>query len=214
MKLLIIDDHTLYIEGIRSVLKQYLPSAAVNTVTNLNEIENTLNSSSDIDLILLDLRMPNGGAPRVLTHLREQKTLVPVLIVSASESSTDVQLMMDKGAAGYLPKTTSPTELIDAINTVLAGDIYLPPKWRARLNGNNSPIIVDDGENEISLPPRLHDVLQLIEKGYTTKEIGKFLKLSENTVYGYVKELFNKFSVTSRTELIQTAKQLHLFGFK
>jgi DNA-binding NarL/FixJ family response regulator len=122
--------------------------------------------------------------------------------------------MMNKGAAGYLPKTTSPSELIDAINTVLAGDIYLPPKWRARLNGNTSPIIVDDGEREISLPPRLHDVLQLIEKGYATKEIAKLLNLSENTIYGYVKELFNKFSVSSRTELIQMAKQLNLFGFK
>ncbi len=214
MKLLLIDDHILYLEGVRSVLNQHLPSASILTTTNIDDVDSIIQSHPDIDLILLDLRMPNGGAPQVLDNIRNTKTLIPALIISASESSTDVQLMMDKGAAGYLPKTTSPSELIDAINTVLAGDIYLPSKWQARLNGNTSPIIVDDGEREISLPPRLHDVLQLIEKGYTTKEVAKLLNLSENTIYGYVKELFNKFSVSSRTELIQIAKQLNLFGFK
>jgi len=214
MKLLIIDDHTLYIEGIRAVLNQYLPSADIITTTSIDDVKNLISLHPDIDLILLDLRMPNGGAPSVLSDIREKKVLIPVLIVSASESSTDVQLVMDKGAAGYLPKTTSPSELIDAIESVLAGNIYLPTKWQSRLAGKNPPIVVDDGNKEITLPARLHDVLQLIEKGYSTKEISKFLNLSENTIYGYVKDLFSKFSVTSRTELIQTAKQLNLFGFK
>ncbi|MFW5425796.1 MAG: response regulator [Methylophagaceae bacterium] len=214
MKILVIDDHTLYLEGIRAVLNQYLPSADIITTTTISDIKNLISLHHDIDLILLDLRMPNGGAPAVLSDLREEKVLVPIIIVSASESSTDVQLVMDKGAAGYLPKTTSPSELINAIETVLAGDIYLPAKWQTRLSGKNPPIVVDNGIEEIILSARLHDVLQLIEKGYTTKEISKLLKLSENTIYGYVKDLFSKFNVSSRTELIQTAKQLNLFGFK
>ncbi len=214
LKILIIDDHTLYLEGIRAVLNQYIPSADIITSSCINDVTALITLHIDIDLILLDLRMPNGGAPAVLAELRDKKALIPVIIVSASESSTDVQLVMEQGAAGYLPKTTSPAELVNAIEYVLAGNIYLPPKWQARLKGANSPIIVDDGQKEITLPTRLHDVLQLIEKGYTTKEIGKFLKLSENTVYGYVKDLFSKFNVSSRTELIQIAKQLNVFGFK
>jgi DNA-binding NarL/FixJ family response regulator len=214
MKLLIIDDHTLYLEGVRTILNQYLPSATIITTTNINEAKYLISLHPDISLILLDLRMPNGGAPAVLSELRENKVFIPILIISASESSTDVQLVMDLGAAGYLPKTTLPSELIEAIESVLAGNIYLPAKWQSRLAGKNPPIVVDDGQKEISLPPRLHDVLQLIEKGYSTKEIGNFLNLSENTIYGYVKDLFSKFSVSSRTELIQTAKQLNLFGFK
>ncbi len=214
MKILIIDDHTLYLEGIRAVLNQYLPSADIITTTAIIDVKNLITLHQDIDLILLDLRMPNGGAPAIFSELREKKVPIPIIIVSASESSTDVQLVMEKGAAGYLPKTTSPSELINAIETVLAGNIYLPAKWQSRLAGKNPPIVVDDGQKEISLPPRLHDVLQLIEKGYSTKEIGNFLNLSENTIYGYVKDLFSKFNVSSRTELIQTAKQLNLFGFK
>jgi len=214
MKLLIIDDHALYIEGVRAVLNRYLPSTDILISTDVNDVKSLISLHPDLDLILLDLRMPNGGAPAVLLEIRKSKTPIPVLIVSASESSTDVQLVMNKGAAGYLPKTTSPSELINAIKAVTAGDIYLPAKWQSRLAGKNPPIVVDDGNKEIILTARLHDVLQLIEKGFSTKEICGFLNLSENTVYGYVKDLFSKFSVSSRTELIQTAKQLNLFGFK
>ncbi len=214
MKLLLIDDHALYLEGIRAVLNQRLPSASILTATNISDVKSVIQTHPDIDLILLDLRMPNGGAPQVLDNLHNIQALIPVLIVSASESSTDVQLVLNKGAAGYLPKTTSSEELIRAIHFVLAGNIYLPTKWQTRLNGKTSPITVDDGKKEITLSPRLHDVLQLIEKGYTTREISNFLALSENTVYSYVKDLFHKFEVSSRTELIQSAKQLNLFGFK
>lgn len=214
MKILIIDDHTLYLEGIRAVLNQHLPSADIITSTTISQVSNLISSHPDIDLILLDLRMPNGGAPAVLSELREKKALIPVIIVSASESSTDVQLVMNQGAAGYLPKTTSPDELVNAIEFVLAGNIYLSPKWQSRLAEKNAPVTIDDGQTEIVLPPRLYDVLQLIEKGYSTKEVSNLLKLSENTIYGYVKDLFGKFNVSSRIELIQAAKQLNVFGFK
>jgi DNA-binding NarL/FixJ family response regulator len=213
MKFLVIDDHRLYLEGIKAVLAQHLPDVMIMT-SNSTDIKSFITMHPDISLILLDLRMPDGGAPYILSELNEHKIPIPVLIVSASENSTDVQLVIDNGAAGYIPKTSSPSELIHAIRSVLAGELYLPDKWHDRIFGNSSHIFVNEAQQEILLSTRLRDVLQLIEKGYSTKEIGRLLTLSENTVYGYVKDLFAKFQVNSRTELVQAAKSLNVFGFK
>lgn len=213
MKVLIIDDHILFLEGLKTLLKQHFSEAHILVSHSVNDANELIKEHHDLDIVLMDLRMPNGGAPQMLSDLKKSQSLVPTLVISASESSPDVQLVMTCGAGGYIPKTSTASELVSAINTVLSGNIFLPEKWHQRLIQQNN-LVVDDGGNEISISARLQDVLMLIEKGYPTKEISKLLSISEHTVYGYVKELFRKFEVNNRTELVQSAKSLNLFGFK
>ena len=213
MKLLIIDDHALYVEGVKTILNTSLSDVEVITLDRVDEVLSLLQQHKDIDLILLDLRMPNGGGLTVLSLLKQQQLPIPTLVVSASEHFTDVQTVLNKGAMGYLPKTSDANELIFAINTLLSGETYLPPKWRKRMESNSQNIIIDTGDHEISLSPRQYEVLQLIEKGYTSKEISAVLNLSQHTISDHVKSLFIRVGVNSRTELVQVAKQLSLFSF-
>ena len=83
MKFLIIDDHILYLEGIRTIISQQFPSAEIVTCNAINKMADIFEQHLDFDLILLDLRLPGGGAPKALDNLRQEKRIIPVLIVSA-----------------------------------------------------------------------------------------------------------------------------------
>ena len=213
MKLLLIDDHKLYLEGVRAVLEQLLPECQIFTSDNIQDAIEIIKSEKDIEIILLDLRMPMGGAPAFMNGMKEISLAIPVLIVSASENSADVKMAISLGVSGYLPKSATGTDLLLAIETILQGDEYLPDGWLEFLM-NSKNVSVNDGDIKISLSPRLFDILQLIEKGFTTSEIGHLLELSEHTVKSYVKDLFSRFDVHSRTELVQTARQLHFFSMR
>jgi len=211
MKILFIDDHKLYLEGMRAVLTQLFPTSQVLTRDNVPGAIELIKIEKDIEIILLDLRMPNGGAPAFMKNLNTIKLAIPVLIVSASENSADVKTAFSLGSSGYLPKSATSNDLLLAIETILQGDEYLPNGWQDILNNSKSTTI-NNGGIKISLSPRLLEVLQFIEKGLTTPEISHLLNLSEHTVKGYVKDLFSRFDVHNRTELIQTARHLHLFS--
>ncbi len=213
MKFLIIDDHQLYLEGIKSILKKLFPTSTLLSAHKICDALHLLSKHNNIDIILLDIRMPSGGAPIVLNKLCEDNHTIPVLVVSASENSADVQMAIKLGALGYLPKSSPISELKIAIKTIQQGKEYLPKNWHNLLR-NPKNITVTDGEDKISISPRLYEVLQLIEKGYTSPEISQLLDLSGHTIKGYIKDLFSRFNVHNRTELIQTARQLHFFSLK
>jgi len=213
MKILCIDDHQLYLEGLSAVLTQIFPHSQILTKNNIQSAIETTQINDELDIILLDLRMPHGGAPAFMEAMTQKSIAIPVLIVSASENSADVKMAIKLGASGYLPKSATGSDLLAAIETILLGNEYLPNDWQETLI-NSKNISTMDGDNKISLSPRLCDVLQLIEKGFTTSEISHLLSLSEHTIKSYIKELFLRFDVHSRTELVQTARQLHFFSLR
>jgi len=213
MKVLIIDDHYLYLEGVRAILSTLFPGSCSLSAHKIDDAFDLLVLHDDVDIILLDVCMPNGGAPAVLKRLQQHGYAIPVLVVSASENSADVKMAINLGALGYLPKSSTPSELKKAIEHILQGNEYLPDGWHDTLI-NSSNITVNDGGEKISISPRLYEVLQLIDKGYTAPEISDLLGLSKHTVKDYIKDLFLRFDVHNRTELIQTAHQLHFFNLR
>jgi len=213
MNILIIDDHQLYLEGMKAVINKLFPVSRVFSASIISDAFDILVDHTDIDIILLDVRMPNGGAQAVLQKLQEQSYAIPVLIISASENSADLKMALSYGALGYLPKSSTSEALKEAVETVLEGNEYLPSSWNSSLNMQKN-ITSYLGEEKISISPRLYDVLQLIEKGLTSPEISNLLNLSEHTVKSYIRELFSRFDVHNRTELIQTARQLHFFSMR
>lgn len=213
INILIIDDHQLYLEGMKAVINKLFPLSSVFSASTISDGFDILEQHTDIDIILLDVRMPNGGAPAVLQTLQEKNHAIPVLIISASENSADLKMALSYGALGYLPKSSTSEALKEAVETVLEGNEYLPSSWHSSLNMPKN-ITSYEGEEKISISPRLYEVLQLIEKGLTSPEISNLLKLSEHTVKSYIRELFSRFDVHNRTELIQTARQLHFFSMR
>jgi DNA-binding NarL/FixJ family response regulator len=213
MNILIIDDHRLYLEGMKAVINKLFPLSRVFSASTISDAFDILDRQTDIDIILLDVRMPDGGAPAVLKTLQEKSYAIPVLIISASENSADVKMALHYGAIGYLPKSSPSESLKEAVEAVLEGNEYLPESWNRSLKTPNN-ITSHEGAEKISISPRLYEVLQLIDKGLTSSEISELLKLTDHTVKSYIRDLFSRFDVHNRTELIQTARQLHFFSMR
>ena len=133
MRILLIDDHTLFREALLHVLKQFDSAAVVIEAATAREAIRLAAHYHDLDLILLDLSLPGWNGLSALPELHGLRPTVPLVILSASEDSVAVRQALDAGAMGYIPKSSSSHEMITALRLVLAGEIYVPPAMLAAL---------------------------------------------------------------------------------
>ncbi len=148
------------------------------------------------DVILLDIRMPRIDGIETLKILRAEFPEARVLMLSTSNLEEDFVQALDAGASGYLVKTAEPEELILAIRTVRAGERYLPKSIASRLAAR---------PQRRTFTPRELDVLDLLRRGMTNRDIGLALGLSENTAKTHVKGLFFKLEAADRAEAVARA---------
>lgn len=148
------------------------------------------------DVTLLDIRMPRIDGIATLKILRAEFPEARVLMLSTSNLEEDFVQALDAGAAGYLVKTAEPDELILAIRTVRSGERYLPASIAARLAAR---------PQRRTFTPRELDVLDLLRRGMTNRDIGLALGLSENTAKTHVKGLFFKLEAADRAEAVARA---------
>lgn len=126
MRILLVDDHALFREALAHVLEGLDAEVAVVHAATAPEALAVAEHYDDLDLILLDLYLPGNDGTSILGQLRAVAMTVPVVMLSASDRPQDVRRTLDAGAAGYIPKTASSQEMLDALRRVLAGDIYVP----------------------------------------------------------------------------------------
>ena len=197
MKLLIIDDHQMVLAGIAAVLQQ--PRYQVQTLLAKDIAEGIafIHSNPDIDAILLDIALPEGDSISALARLGEARADLPVIILSASESFADVRRAFAAGALGYVPKSATAETLMSAVRLVLAGEIYVPPI--VLREPPDSPQTVSRTQPS-GLTLRQAEILKLLARGLSNKEIGRELDLSERTVKAHVTGIFKSLGVTNRME--------------
>ncbi len=200
MKVLIADDHPLVREGIRHVLKRIDACHDVLEAENLDEARIIIEQHGDLDLVILDLVMPNMNGAASLRELRQRFPSVPIAIVSASEDVQDIRECIDNGANGYIPKSSGNDVMRSALQVILAGGIYLPPQWKA------SRMQVGAGrDDEDALTRRQLQILQLLAQGKTNKEIARELAISDKTVKTHLSEIFRRLSASNRTQAVHQA---------
>lgn len=203
MKVLLVDDHALFRSGLRYLLADLQPgiefreaehSAAALALTDRS-----------FDLILLDLHMPGTHGFGALASVREAFDNASVVIVSSEEDPKLIRQMIEGGAAGFIPKTSSPQVLISALTLVLAGGVYLPPHV---LRTATARATTD------SLPPaltgRLLEVLQCAVQGMSNKAIARELNISEGSVKAQLSTVFRMLGVKNRTEAVFYAAKVGL----
>ena len=199
MKIIVADDHTLFREGLRHILKQLDDDVALVEASN-NETALTLATQHpDADLILLDLHMPGREPLAALRAMIAQSPTTPIVVLSASEDMREVREVLDAGAMGFIPKHESARVLVSALRLVLSGGIYVPPmlmKKNAAIANADTP-----------LTPRQLDVLERLIEGKSNKEIGRELGLSEATVKAHLAAVFRCLNVDNRTEAAHIAEQ-------
>ena len=203
-RIIIVDDHPLFRAALRQTLAAGDPSVVVEEAGDLPALNAALGSDRDCNLVLLDLNMPGTRGFSGLLLLRAQYPDVPVMIISAVEDGTVIRRAFELGAAGYLSKSVGPAEIRRAIETVLAGEIFVPA-------GANLP--AEDGQSALmrrlaSLTPQQVRVLMMLSDGLMNKQIAYELTISEATVKAHVSAILQKLDVDSRTQAVIAASRI------
>ena len=211
MKFLIVDDHAVLRTGLTALLRQARPLDIVLEACDGPEGLEAARLHPDLDAIFLDLEMPGmHGMPAIAEFGRRHPNL-PVIVLSSSEDPSDVRRALGAGAMGYIPKSTSSKNILSALQLVLQGAVYVPPLVLNQPLAPAEPVApVRASSGSAQLTDRQIEVLRLIERGMSNKEIGLALNLSEKTVKVHVTGIFRALNVVTRTQAASEARSAGL----
>ena len=233
MKVLLIDDHPLILSALQSVIQGLGNGTTVVGVASAREARETLAASDDFDLVLLDLSLGDANGFDVLAEFRSKYPALPVVVVSASDRSSDVIRAVDLGAMGFVPKRASNEALFEALHMVMSGGIYVPPMEMRSFDTPAAPGTPADAEADtvpgvlrvvrenaahpepegrelasLGLTPRQTDVLMLLLQGKPNKLIARDLGISEGTVKIHLAAIFRALNVRNRVEAVVASRRL------
>lgn len=206
IKVLVVDDHPIFRQGLISLLQQYPEFEAVGQATNGKEAV-AVASEVQPDVVIMDVRMPGGDGIAATTALQQALPKVKVVIVTVSDKDEDLFAAIKAGARGYLLKSVSLWELIDSIRLVAQGEAIISPTMAGRLLDEFKQADKeqsDKGPNR-GLSLREQEVLQLVAKGASNKQIADQLFISETTVKAHLRTILGKLHARNRAEAVALA---------
>jgi DNA-binding NarL/FixJ family response regulator len=205
VKVVVVDDHPVWRDGVKADLERSGLVEVVGEASDGGEaVEKTLELMPDI--VLMDLQMPNLSGAEATRLIVDEAPHVKVLVLSASAEEADVLEAVKSGASGYLLKSSTSTEVRDAIARAMTGDAVFTPSLAGLVLGEFRRIARDD-PGEPGLTQRENEVLKLVAKGYSYKEIGEKLFISTKTVQNHVQNILTKLQLKRRYELMRYAIQ-------
>jgi DNA-binding NarL/FixJ family response regulator len=208
IRVLLADDHAVVRAGIRQFL-EHAPDIQVVAEADDGEMARALIQIHEPDVAVLDIQMPKASGIEVTRWVRANYPQVGVLVLTAYDDDPYVMAVLQAGANGYVLKTASPVEIVQAVRDVDEGKSALDPaiahKLMAYVAGRGTP----SPEYE-PLSEREQEVLALAGKGYTNKAIGVQLGISDRTVQGHLAKVYSKLQAGSRTEAVMKAVSLGL----
>jgi DNA-binding NarL/FixJ family response regulator len=210
MHILLVDDHTLFREALLHVLNQLDSQVVVLEAANVEEAVQLISRTRNLDLILLDIDLPQVDGLTALPGLRELAPTVPIVVLSGSEASEHVKRALNSGAVGYIPKSCSSHEMLAALNIILQGDIYIPPKLLGKLEASSLSFgnYSENRPAQTTLTTRQIEVLELMVRGLPNKSIAKILNVAEGTIKLHVASILRAFGVRNRTQAVIEATRL------
>jgi DNA-binding NarL/FixJ family response regulator len=209
-RVFLVDDHRLFLSGVRTELGE-----RVEVVGEALDVEGAIEGirRTEPEVVLLDVHLPGGGGKSVIEAVRQTHPAVVFLALSVSDAAEDVIAVIRAGARGYVTKTISSDDLAAAVERVRDGDAVFSPRLAGfvldAFAGDLPAGTVVDPELD-QLTPREREVLRLIARGYTYKEIARRLSLSVKTVETHVSAVLRKLQLSSRHELTRWATDRRL----
>jgi DNA-binding NarL/FixJ family response regulator len=212
MKLLIVDDHHLIREGLRPVLKR-LGDGEETEVLEAGSFEAAVefaDAHPDLDLLILDLRLPNVAGFAALCDLQERHPSLPIVIMSGEDDPELMRQAIEHGALGFIPKSSRADVILNALRLVLSGATYVPRQLMAAPPAAAPPPAKPAPARltGLGLTPRQADVLELLVAGKSNKAICRELNLAEGTVKTHIAAIFKALSVTSRVQAVLAVSRL------
>ena len=207
-RVFLVDDHHLFLSGVRAELGD-----SVDVIGAASEVGPAIEMIRERvpDVVLVDVHMPDGGGARVIRDVLQTNPDVRFLALSVSDAPEDVIATIRAGARGYVTKTIAPTDLAEAITRVAGGDAVFSPRLAGFVLDAFATTAPPASDPELDqLTAREQEVLRLIARGYTYKEIARDLEISAKTVETHVSAVLRKLQLSTRHQLARWATDRRL----
>lgn len=201
MKVLLVDDHSLFRAGLRLLTQSIRPNTEIYEANTIAEALQLCQQHTDLRLCLLDIHLANENGLQGLGQLKAIAPGLAVVVVSSENNFQAVSLSLDAGAMGFIPKSSSPEDLSSALLRVLNGDVYIPPDIGGT-HGDTRPAVPN-------MSKRQWDVFHCLMRALPNKLICRELDLSENTIKSHIAAIFRAFDVHTRTQLLIVASKMN-----
>jgi two-component system nitrate/nitrite response regulator NarL len=199
-RILIVDDHPLARQAVRTLLEDEADYRIVGEATNgLDALKACEQLQPDV--VLLDIHMPGMTGLETTRLIKEQQARVKVVILSVSDAATDLFTAIKNGAQGYLLKSMDPMEWVSYLGALLEDETDIPKMMADRLFYRFKTGKLDENPIIQTLTPREHEILFLVAQGQTNRQIAEALAIAENTVKNHIKNLLEKLSLDNRVQL-------------
>jgi DNA-binding NarL/FixJ family response regulator len=231
MKFLVIDDHELIREAVRGALQQLDAEAEILEAADGAQAMTIVAVNEDLDLILLDLNLPDRDGFSMLLELRRNHPAISVVVMSAQQDQDSVMRSLNMGALGFIPKTVRRKVILGALQLVMSGGVYIPqqalstgtasagasnqsstpaaPAAQAR-PAEATPAAASVSPSDLGLTGRQVDVLMLLMRGMPNKAICRALDLAEPTVKTHVSAILRALNVSNRAEVVVAVNAMKL----
>ncbi len=197
-KIIIADDHPLFRQALKLMLEAHFDNVKVFEVENVSELEALLPKEQDVDLLLLDLNIPGAQGFNTLINMRDKYPQMGVSIVSGYEDKETINKAVAFGSAGFIPKSISIPAMIQAIESILSGEVWLPNFEELK----EEVPLSEESKKIASLSPQQYKILMMFSNGLLNKQIAAQLSLSEATVKSHAGAIFLKLGVRNRTQAV------------
>ncbi|SMY18215.1 response regulator [Photobacterium aquimaris] len=202
--IVIADDHPLFRNALFQSIHMAISGANLLEADSQDSLFALLDKSGDIDLLLLDLKMPGSNGMSGLIQLRQQYPELAIVVISASEEDTVVQQVYSHGAFGFIPKSSDMHVLLSALKQILNGEPYFPTTI------NHNPHHQQLATKIAALTPQQYKVLTMLTEGLLNKQIAYELNVSEATIKAHMTAIFRKLEVKNRTQAVILLQQLEI----
>ena len=211
LKVLVADDHWIVRFGLTQLLKELGRELQVVEAADGAEVLTAAGRHGDLDLILLEIKMPGGDGFNALRALRKSCPSVPVIVISVSEDRNDILHAVDLGALGYVPKTALGEDILKAVKLVLSGEMALPRRLLEQpteIPGETSTTVWSEAEQdqmEARLTNRQREIYGLLSQGLSNADIAGRLGLSVNTVRVHIHGILQRLQLDNRMQVVLRA---------
>ena len=203
-RVIIVDDHPLFRAALKQALSGAFKGIKLDEAGTLDAVTERLDRDSDVDLVLLDLKMPGVQGLSGLMFLRAQYPAVSIAVVSASDEPHIIRRALDLGASGFIPKSLAVEDMRRAIAAILQGGIWAPEGLASGSDGDGDIL----AQRIATLTPQQMRVLMMLKEGLLNKQIAFQLGVSEATIKAHVSAILQKLDVASRTQAVIAASRI------
>ena len=211
LRILLVDDHKLFRELLIPALEEIDSQVLIYEASSIYEAKNLLKHYNEIDLIILDLVYPDHHSWDTFPFTNHKVKNIPIIVLTASDQAQDVKYAMNKGCKGYITKSSSKQQLLIGLKTVISDNIYISPDMVTLLETER---YIPKSKKQLSSYPELSNrqlqILKLLAKGHSNKNIAARCQISEGTVKLHVSTILKLLGVSNRTQAVIKVNELNL----